>query len=58
MFCHMCWRLPQTDTETQFLIQAPPRQSDVRVGKKLVPCLIKLRNEPNRTPTIISYLAY
>jgi hypothetical protein len=23
MFCHRCWRLPQTDIQTQFLIQSP-----------------------------------
>jgi 5-keto 4-deoxyuronate isomerase len=30
MFCQMCWRLPQTDTNTVFN-PVPPRQSDVRV---------------------------
>jgi hypothetical protein len=37
MFCHMCWRLAQTDTNTVFN-PVPPRQSDVRDDIK-VACL-------------------
>ena len=40
MFCHMCWRLPQTYTNTVFN-PVPPRQSDVRTDKNVV-CLSSL----------------
>jgi hypothetical protein len=40
IFCHMCRRLPETDTSTIFNL-IPTRQSDVRADK-IVTCLIKL----------------
>ena len=40
MYCHMCWRLPETDTNTVFN-PVPPRQHDVPVDKK-VACLCSI----------------
>ena len=41
MFCQMCWRLPQSHTNTVFN-PVPPRHSDVSVDKD-VPCLSYLK---------------